>query len=57
MFLVVGVSMIIDMVCWVHVANLNYNVCACMLCVWCTCLYECECLCVCFLWFQSCFCL
>ena len=31
MFLVVGVSMIIDMVCWVHVANLNYYECVCML--------------------------
>ena len=39
MFLVVGVSMIIDLVCRVWLKLLR-------VCVWRTCLYECVCVCV-----------
>ena len=40
MFFVVGVSMIIDLVCWVWLQLLR-------VCVWHNCLYECVCVCAC----------
>ena len=60
MFLVVGVHVIIDLVCWPGVAIITMSMRMLFVCVWHTYLYECVCVCVCecaFLWYQSCLCL